>query len=140
MYRLLIFFSFFMATHVLVAQHDSDEVMFNVELNPTWRGCDEKNDSVRKACLELKLAGFFDDFILYPDKARKKKVEGIVVVQFIVEKDGSISNLRIVRDIGEGCGDEVLRALQHLPRLIPGENKGEKVRVIYRASFNFQLK
>lgn len=139
MNKFLVISVLILTVQVLNAQNDTDQVRYNVELNPTWKGCDETNDSLRKACLEKKLAGFFDDFILYPDKARKKKIEGIVVVQFIVEKDGSISNLRLLHDIGEGCGDEVLRALQHLPKLVPGESGGEKVRVIYKASFNFKL-
>lgn len=138
--RLLLCILIFYSATFMMAQNDTDTVMYNVDLNPTWQGCDEKSDSLRRLCLEDKLAGFFNDFILYPDKARKKRIEGIVIVQFIVEKDGSISNLRLMHDIGYGCGDEVIRALQHLPRLIPGEHQGQKVRVSYKASFNFKIR
>ena len=125
---------------VVVDTAGYDPILVDVEVKPTWKGCDQKNDSLRKLCFENRLNGFFDDFIIYPEMAKKKKVEGQVLVQFVVEKDGSISNIQIIHDIGEGCGDEVVRAIKHLPKLIPGMDKGAAVRVVYRAPFNFVLK
>ncbi len=119
---------------------DEEPILVAVDLHPTWKGCDESQDSLREECLEKNLNGFFQDFIIYPERAKKKKLEGLVVVQFVVEKDGSVSNIQIIHDIGEGCGDEVVRAIQHLPKLVPGKNEGNPVRVLYKAPFHFMLK
>jgi protein TonB len=123
------------------AQTDTDPVLVDVDTKPTWKGCETETDPLeREACLERNLVSFFNDFIMYPERARKKKIEGQVIAQFVVEKDGSISNIQIIHDIGEGCGDEVIRAIQHLPKLIPGSDNGVPVRVLYKAPFNFKLK
>ena len=123
------------------SQVNDDPILVDVEVKPTWSGCeDETNSKLREDCLEKHLADFFYDYIIYPDRARKKKVEGQVIVQFVVEKNGSVSNIQIIHDIGEGCGNEVVRAIQHLPKLIPGMNGGVPVRVLYKAPFHFLLK
>lgn len=123
-------------------QIDSDEsILVEVDLKPTWTGCEDKTlVTDRESCLEKNLTSFFNDFIIYPERARKKKLEGQVIVQFVVEKDGSVSSIQIIHDIGEGCGDEVVRAIKHLPKLIPGMNGGKPVRVLYKAPFHFKLK
>jgi TonB family protein len=125
----------------LNAQIHEDPVMVDVEIKPTWKGCELETDvTQRAACLDKNLVSFFNDFIIYPERARKKKIQGQVIAQFVVEKDGSVSNIQIIHDIGEGCGDEVVRAIQHLPKLVPGYNNGLTVRVLYKAPFNFVLK
>lgn len=125
----------------LNAQTQNDPILVEVEVKPTWKGCEEVKDaSERETCLERNLVSFFNDFIIYPERARKKNIEGQVIAQFVVEKDGSVSNIQIIHDIGEGCGDEVIRAIQHLPKLVPGSNNGLPVRVLYKAPFNFKLR
>jgi periplasmic protein TonB len=123
------------------AQVSADPVLVDVDVKPTWTGCENDQEAAaREACLERNLTSFFNDFIIYPERARRKKIEGQVIAQFIVEKDGSVSNIQIIHDIGEGCGDEVIRAIQHLPKLVPGLNNGLPVRVLYKAPFHFKLK
>ncbi len=130
-----------MSSIILTAQTTDDAILVDVEVKPTWKSCEAEADvQLRQECFEKNLASFFNDFIIYPEKARKKKVEGQVIVQFVVEKDGSVSNIQVMQDIGNGCGDEVVRAIQHLPQLAPGFNNGSPVRVLYRAPFNFKLK
>jgi len=137
---LVIFFAVISFTG-LSAQTQDDPILVDVDVKPTWKGCENTTvASDRETCLERNLVSFFDDFIIYPERARRKKIEGQVIAQFVVEKDGSISNIQIIHDIGEGCGDEVIRAIQHLPKLIPGSNNGLPVRVLYKAPFNFKLR
>lgn len=125
----------------IFGQTHIDPILVDVEVKPTWTGCETETDAAkREVCLENNLTNFFNDFIIYPDKARKKRVEGEVIVQFVVEKDGSITNIQVIHDIGEGCGEEVVRAIQHLPKLVPGTDDGQPVRVLYKAPFRFQLK
>ena len=57
----------------------------------------------------------------------------------MVEKDGSLSNIKVLRDIGGGCGAEVLRLVKLMPNLIPGKQNGKVVRCQYNLPINFSL-
>ena len=74
--------------------------------------------------------------IKYPEEALKAKIEGRVFVNFIVEKDGSISHVKVLRGIGHGCDKESVRVVENMPRWKPGEQKGQPVRL----SFNLPIK
>jgi protein TonB len=65
----------------------------------------------------------------YPPEARKKGTGGTVYLQFIVETDGSLSELHVVRGIGDGCDEEALRLLMNSPSWTPGMHRGRAVRV-----------
>ena len=58
-------------------------------------------------------------------------VNGKIYIQFVVEKDGSLSDIKSMRDIGHGTGEEAVRVLKLSPKWIPGEQDGQKVRVQY---------
>ena len=75
----------------------------------------------------------------YPKKARKKGIEGRVFVQFIVEKDGSISNVSVVKGIGTECDQETVRVLRSSPNWIPGRDNGEleRQKMIQNVLFKF---
>ncbi len=66
--------------------------------------------------------------IKYPEEARKNGTEGTVVISFVVEKDGSLSEIKLLRDIGDGCGQEAIRMVSMMPRWVPGKNKGQPVK------------
>lgn len=72
---------------------------------------------------------------VYPDSARAYKIEGRVVASFIIEKDGSITNIEILRTLGGGCAEEVIRLVKMMPQWIPGKHHGEIVRVRYTLHF-----
>lgn len=61
-----------------------------------------------------------------------KGLSGRIIVSFVVEKDGSITDIKVIKDIGYGTGNEAIRILKACPKWIPGEQFGKKVRVIYR--------
>jgi len=65
----------------------------------------------------------------YPPEARKKGTAGTVYLQFIVETDGTLSELQVVRGIGDGCDEEALRLLNSAPLWTPGRHRGRAVRV-----------
>ena len=75
----------------------------------------------------------------YPAEARKNGLSGGVTLRFIVEKDGSLSNIRIIRDAGMGTGEEAVRVLQNSVKWKPGMNKGEAVRVEYTLPIQLNL-
>lgn len=76
----------------------------------------------------------------YPEQARKENITGKVYVTFVVEKDGSISNPKILRYIGGGCEAEAVRVVKNMPRWNPGKQRGKPVRVQFNLPINFSLK
>ena len=78
--------------------------------------------------------------IKYPQLARENGITGKVYVTFVVEKDGSIANPKILRDIGGGCGAEAIRVVKAMPKWSPGKQRGKAVRVQFNLPVNFNLK
>ncbi|WP_374950771.1 TonB family protein [Mucilaginibacter sp.] len=77
--------------------------------------------------------------IRYPKKARENNTQGRVIVSFIVETDGSLTNLKVVRGVGDGTDEEAVRVLKASPKWIAGTQNGQKVRVNYVVPINFAL-
>jgi len=77
--------------------------------------------------------------IKYPEQAKKDKIQGKVYISFVVEKDGSISDAKVLRGIGGGCDEEALRVVNAMPKWTPGKMRGEVVRVNYNLPITFKL-
>ncbi|WKN31889.1 energy transducer TonB [Porifericola rhodea] len=75
----------------------------------------------------------------YPSQARRMGVEGKVFVQFVVDKDGSISQVQAIKGIGAGCDEEAVRVLQNAPKWKPGKQRGRPVRVRMVLPITFKL-
>lgn len=82
---------------------------------------------------------FISTNIVYPDIAIKNGIEGTVIIEYIVEKDGSISNIRIIKDIGGGCGDAAINVIKLMPKWKPGSQADKIVRVKMLAPIKFRL-
>ena len=65
----------------------------------------------------------------YPSQARRMGIEGKVFLQFVVDKDGSLNDIKVIRGIGAGCDEEAMRVLKKHPKWSPGEQRGRPVRV-----------
>ena len=77
--------------------------------------------------------------VKYPEAAKDKNIEGRVFVSFVIEKDGSVSNVKVLRGIGGGCDEEAVRVVKSMPNWTPGKQKGEPVRVSFQMPFMFKL-
>ena len=77
--------------------------------------------------------------IKYPQVAKETGVSGTVIVTFVVEKDGSITGIKILKNVGGGCGAEALRVVNAMPKWIPGTQNGNLVRVQYNLPIRFSL-
>jgi TonB family protein len=87
------------------------------------------NDSENEHCRDS-MERFIRQNLRWPTIARENCVEGTVVISVIVEKDGSLTNLKVVRDIGAGFGEEAIKIVQKFPKLIPAKNyDNEPIRV-----------
>ncbi|MCF8298965.1 MAG: energy transducer TonB [Saprospiraceae bacterium] len=122
---LLLFLTIFSLNQNLFGQNSLDSSM--VDQSPSYPG----GENAR--------AKFIEKNLNYPQDAILKQVEGTVYVKFIVEKDGSISNISILKGIGSGCDEETIRVLKLMPKWKAGTNKGEKVRVFLTMPVKFKL-
>ena len=77
--------------------------------------------------------------IKYPQMAKESGIQGRVFVTFVVEKDGRVTDVRVLRGIGGGCDEEAIRVVQNMPKWTPGKQRGKSVRVQYNLPVKFTL-
>ena len=77
--------------------------------------------------------------IVYPQAAKEAGIQGTVFVTFVVEADGSITDVRILRGIGGGCDEEAIRVVKAMPKWAPGKQRGRAVRVQFNMPIKFIL-
>jgi len=104
-----------------------DDIFVTVEQHPLFPGGEEA------------LLKFVSDNILYPKNAAENRIMGRVTCQFIVEKDGSVSNVEVVKALNPDLDAEAVRVLKMLPKFKPGMQRGQPVRVRYSVPVNFKL-
>lgn len=86
------------------------------------------------------LLSYLSSHIQYPKKAQRMGMEGRVYVQFIVEKDGTITEPIVLKGVDESLDKEALRVVKSMPNWIPGKNRGEEVRTKFVIPVKYQLK
>lgn len=114
-------------TLILTDSELYSKVFFAVEQEPEFVGGMEK------------FWEYVKNNIKYPSPALKDKVEGKVYLTFIVEKNGSLTDIKVVRGIGSGCDEEAIRLIKECPKWNPGIQNGRNVRVQYMAPISFNI-
>ena len=104
-----------------------DQVFLVVEEDPEYPGGPEA------------LYQFIAENMRYPQEAKERGITGRVFVTFVVEKDGSVGNIKVLRDIGGGCGEEAVRVVGMMPKWKPGKQRGKPVRTQYNLPVVFNL-
>ena len=77
--------------------------------------------------------------IKYPPYAKEAGIQGRVFINFVVEKDGSITAVKVLRGIGGGCDEEAIRVVKNMPKWSPGMQRGKPVRVSFNLPVKFTL-
>lgn len=113
--------------NIAYSQNTDSDVYTVVEVAPVYIGG------------QTAMIQFLSKNLQYPAEAMAKNVQGTVYVSFIVEKDGSISNVVLKRDIGSGCGEEAVRVVKMMPKWMPGKQKGKEVRTQFILPVSFKL-
>ena len=108
-------------------KNSEDEVLKVVEEMPEFPGG------------SAQMMRYIQNNIRYPMTARESDIQGRVFVSFVVEPDGSITNVEVTRGIGGGCDEEALRLVQSMPNWKPGKVRGSAVRVSYTLPIVFKL-
>ncbi|MGD9491983.1 MAG: energy transducer TonB [Bacteroidales bacterium] len=135
MKNIFLFFIFTICIIVLQAQttdsthtESKDISVFNlVEKQPEFPGGEQA------------LLDYIGSNIHYPKKARRKNIQGTVYVSFIIETDGNVSSVRVLRGIGGGCDEEAVRVVTLMPDWKPGYQRGKPVRVQFNLPIRFIL-
>lgn len=83
--------------------------------------------------------GYLSNNIRYPENERQKNIEGRVILTFVIEKDGSLSDIKVLRSVSPGLDNEALRVLKKSPKWLPGTMMGRPIRVTYNVPVNFAL-
>ncbi|PTQ99261.1 outer membrane transport energization protein TonB [Mucilaginibacter yixingensis] len=86
-----------------------------------------------------KFYAYLGKSIRYPAVARENNVQGKVFLTFVVEKDGSLTDIKVLRGIGSGCDEEAIRVIKNSPRWKPGMQNGRAVRQQYTVPISFTL-
>lgn len=107
--------------------YESEEIFTTVEENPTFNGG------------IVELYRFIGKNLRYPIEARNKNIDGKVFVKFIVRADGSTSDISVLKGIGAGCDEEVVRVIGMMPKWNPGKQSGKPVSVYFTMPVSFIL-
>ena len=110
-----------------VTEEDPNKIFTSVEEEPSFPGGPEA------------FGKYLSKKINYPAIAKENNVQGKVFLNFTVERDGSLTDIKVVRGIGSGCDDEAVRVLKSSPRWRPGIQNGRAVRVSYTIPISFTL-
>lgn len=116
----------------ICAQSDTngteEPVVFRiVEVMPEFPGGDEA------------LVSYLSENIEYPKKAQKKNIEGTVYIQFVVESDGSVTNIEVLRSPDPLLSEEAVRVVSEMPNWKPGTQRGKNVNVMFNLPVRFTL-
>lgn len=126
-------------------KEEPEEIFKVVEQMPRFPGCENMSgtNEEKLKCAEQKMLEYIYKNVKYPAIARENGIQGRVVLQFVVERDGTITDAQVVRDIGAGCGEEALRVVNSMNNMsekwTPGKQRGKPVRVQFTLPIQFKL-
>lgn len=116
------------------------KVKSQVEIMPIFQAdCKEENLEAQIKCAQTKMLEHIYKSLRYPADARKFGVEGNAIVQFVVEKDGSIVDISVIKGLCQSIKNELIRVVKTFPKWQPGYQEGKPVRVLYTIPVRFKL-
>ena len=110
-----------------IEEENEDEFFLDVETMPEFPGGDAG------------LMKYIQNNVKYPPIAKEYNITGKVFVSFIVDKSGSVSDVKIARGVDKSLDAEALRVVKSLPKYKPGKQRGKAVRVMFTIPINFTL-
>lgn len=113
-----------------------------VEEMPHFPYDEENCTSSAMACSKEAMLTYIYNELKYPNAAKEAEAQGMAIIIFVVEKDGTLADLRIARNPGMGMGEEALRIVEKMAdnvKWIPGRQRGRLVRVQFTLPVKFQL-
>ena len=121
-------------------EFDDDPVPFAViEDVPIYPGCENVAKSERRNCFQEQINKHVRKNFRYPEIAQEMGIQGRVYMHFVIDKDGSITDIKIARSPDRNLGIEAERIIHKLPKMTPGKQRGRPVRVPFSIPINFRL-
>lgn len=125
--------------------NEPEEVIRRAQTMPMFPGCEQISDlAERQICAEGKLMAYIANNIDYPEIAIENNISGTVHIEFVVEKDGTVSSTKILRDAGAGLGKEAVRTVNSMNSMSskwsPGINHGKIVRTSFILPVKFNIR
>ena len=120
-----------------------DPVFPTVEVMPILSGCEQMSDpKERDDCSKQKMKLFIADHVEYPKEAKSAQVEGDAMVEFVVDEKGGITDIKLLTDLGHGCGEEAIRVIEQMKEAnmiaAPGQSGGRSIKVQYKLPVRFK--
>lgn len=120
-------------------EYDDVDVPFAViEDVPIFPGCEKVKKSKRRDCFQEQMNKHIRKNFRYPEIAQEMGIQGRVYVNFVIGKDGNISNIRM-RGPDKNLENEANRIISKLPKMTPGKQRGKAVRVPFSIPITFKL-
>lgn len=118
-----------------------DTVKKHKEEMPRFPGCENMGleSEALKECAQRKLLDFIYSNIKYPKRSRRKNIQGEAKVQFVIDKDGSITDIKVLRGVAKDIKEELISLVNSMPKWRPGMHDGEPVGVQFTLPVMFQL-
>ena len=123
---------------VLEEEIDVDVPFAIIEDVPLFPGCERVKKSQRRKCFQEKMARHISKNFRYPEIAQEMGIQGRVYVQFVIDKDGTITGIR-TRGPDKNLEKEANRIIAKLPKMTPGKQRGRPVRVPFSIPITFRL-
>ncbi len=121
------------------AEIDNEPVRIMISLPVHYNYLTLQNSDAEFPGGEEALMKFIKDNLNYPPKAKRNNIQGRIFVNFIIETDGSIIDVQVLRGIGYGCDEEALRVISLMPNWKPGIQNGNQIRFSYNLPILFKL-
>lgn len=118
---------------------EPEPILQIAEEMPYQPGCKGMSESERQTCTQNELMRFISSRMRYPEEAREAGIEGRVYVRFVVNKEGKVTQVRVMRSAHALLEAEAIRVVSALPDFVPGQMQGKPVNVEYTLPLLFKL-
>ncbi len=126
-----------------VAVEEEEEEVFNfqvVESQPVYPGCEkQKTKQDKYMCFQKSIMRHVKKNFRYPEIAKEMGIQGRVIVQFVIGKDGKIKDAKVLRGVDKNLDKEALRIVSKIPRMTPAKQRGKAVPVSFMLPITFKL-
>lgn len=126
-----------------IEPEEEEEEVYNfqvVESQAVYPGCENyKDKQSRYMCFQKAIMNHVKKNFKYPEIAKEMGIQGRVIVQFVIGKDGNISKVSILRGIDKNLDNEAIRIVKKLPKMHPAEQRGRAVPVSFMLPITFKL-
>lgn len=126
-----------------VGLEGTDEIlrMEVVENKPIFPGCEDEVGEVNRAlCFQRMMQQHVSNNFQFPELSKVMNSQGLVIVYFVINKDGSISDVRVIKGVDEALNDEALRVINKLPNFEPAKQRGRPVRMGFKMPINARIR